>query len=708
MINCSDDYKAAIIGDMRRMYIKAVIDLIDPDISYGENTSSGEKYVSDGLIHDKTFETQKKYITCEQDRTMLDGSWELYPDSGSAVSNGFISDTLCGTDGSTNQWVQISFSRVSVLQALSIWFSGIEQDGVAENFTVEVYSGGAPYYTKSVTGNTERMVALDSFTVQNPTAIRVTVTKWSKPNRYVRICEIVPGIYEEWDNDIIAELSINQQIDPSCLSLPYGTATLKMDNLSRRFEPRSKSGMFQSIEDRQGIPLSIGCARPDGAVEYKQAGVYYQHSGGWKTGDNGLSMTWDLVDIIGLLADRVYLVPTALPTTLSGWAQSLVSQLGDNFSARYSVDSAYANIPLTCAADDVSGKKCGDILRWICQATQTFPRADAETGYLCIDPLWSAGRNITLDNMSKYPTMRANDDVSLITVTPKGGTPLKYGGIRTASSNTVSVENPFITTSDQAAALARNILQFYGGNQIILTDRGDPAAEMGDVDRVQLNQSIATNARRIAQALSFSGGVMSDLQSTLLQASGLGMYQDCMIIKSSGSITMPAVNAVHIILVGAGADGQPGESGTWDSAGANGADGFGGKVLAQDIAINSGTSATVEIGTNGGATTLTIADAVYTSADGQYYDGFSDIISGEVYARNGVESPIANSGDGGKGGIGGIKGERQWVQVRPEDSDTPSIPVTEEKWSVSTEPGSGTPGKKGASGCVIIYFEKAV
>ncbi len=703
MINSTDAYKLAITGDVRRMYIQAIIDLIDPDITFGANTSSGNNAMASFAIHDKVFEQGTRLASCETDRVHLDDTWSVCPDDAASGFKGFMSTALSGPDGSVSAWVQLNFTNVSVLQACSVYFSGDDVDGVAEDFTVEVFSGATAYYTKTVTGNTEQSVGFDGFTVQNPTAVKVTVTKWSIPGRFVRVCEIVPGIYENWTNHIIAELSINQQIDPSCLSLPYGTATLKMDNQTRRFEPRSKSGLFQSIEERQGVPLSIGCRLADGTKEYKPVGVYYQYSGGWKTGDNGLTMQWDLVDIIGLLANRTYIAPGTLPTTLSGWATSLVSQLGTNFEARYTVDSAYANMALTCTAAAVAGKTCGDILRWICQATQTFPRADAETGYLCIEPLWSAGRNITLDNMSKYPTMKANNDIAKIIVklNDTNKTEITYGGNDTASSQTASVENPFITTSEQAAALARNILQFYGGNQLGVTDRGDPSAELGDVDRVQLDESQATSARRISQALGFSGGVMKDLAATLLQANGLALYQSSETITASGAWTAPAGKTqLHVILVGSGANGTAGTDGTWDAAGTDGIDGIGGKVWAQDISINSGATATVVIGTNGAATTLTIGGTTYTSADGQLFNGYSDIFSGSVYGRDGVAIPLANSGDGGKGGAGGAKGNRHTESSTDGDGNTSSWTV------VDNEPGIGEAGAIGASGCAIIYYDK--
>lgn len=61
--------------------------------------------------------------------------------------------------------------------------------------------------------------------------------------------------------------------------------------------------------------------------------MYYQYGDGWKTSNNDMSIDWSLVDIVGLVAERTYLPPTTLPTTLEGWISSVVSQLGDNFKA---------------------------------------------------------------------------------------------------------------------------------------------------------------------------------------------------------------------------------------------------------------------------------------------------------------------------------------------------------------------------------------
>lgn len=703
MIKSGQAYHAAITGDARRVLLRAVIDIISPDIVFGAGETSGQiPWSKPEQLHDKVFDNPTKYATLERDRWALDGTWDLLPDDPTQTVGqmGYIGNVLSGADGtfSTPPWVELQFSGVSVLQACSVYFPGNDYDGLPEDFTVEIKQGGTAYHTRTYTGNTAPSVSLEGFTVNNPDAIRVTVTKWSRPSRRMRVVEIVPGVYEGWDGGMIAEFTVKQQSNIAATALPYGTCTLKIDNLSRRFEPRSKNGLFQSIEERQGIDISLGVRLADGTDEYKRLGIFYQYSGGWKTGDNGLTMQWNLVDIIGLLANREFLAPSTLPTTLGGWIGALAAQLGVNFQDRWHVDPNYTALPVTVrTADDLQGKKCGDVLRWVCQATGTWPRADASTGDLTAEPLWSEGNKVTLDNLNGYPVMKANGDVAALIFTLNDGSGTKYivSGNATSSSETVSIDNPFIKTQAQALAAARLILATYGGNVLDLTGRGDPSSEIGDVETVWLDESQATTARLTMQTFQFSNGVMQGCQSQLLQADGSFLYQGREVITTPGTWKAPAgKKSLRVILVGKGGDGTRGADGTWNAAGADGVDGLGGLVWTGTININDHQAFEVSLGEH------TVFGA-YSSANGkQYENGYTDVASGDSFARTGVKYPRPGTGDGGAKGLGGVKGEREKIKWKDESGASHSY------WKVYQEPGPGQAGTPGALGCVVIYYDK--
>ena len=732
MLSITDGYRAAVVGDVRRMLIKAVLEIVDPDITFGaSNSSEAAAWSKPEQLHDKYLSLNSRYATLEPGRWVLDGSFRLIPDDPAQLTGevGFVGDVLSGEDGSfaSPVYAELTFSNCSILQACSVYFSDDAIDGIAEDFSVAVFSGDTAVYTKEFTGNTAVSVSLDGFTVYDPTAIRVTVTKWSLPGRRLRVAEIIPGVYEEWTDDILASINIQMRGNFACLAIPYGTCTLRMDNLDRRFEPRNKSGIFQSIEERQAIPIAIGCELEDGTVEYKRAGVFYQANGGWKTGDNAMTMQWDLVDIVGLLADREFKAPSTLPTTLAGWLAALVAQLGANFANKYHVDPDYADAAATVNdRADVEGKKCGDLLRWVCMATGTWPRADAETGDLTAEPLWSQGNKLDLDNMVSYPVMKANDDLAVLTfqLYDTDKTVVNISGNATSSSKTLTVSNPFLHTAAQAQTAARQILSQYGGIKLETTGRGDPASEIGDVDTVWLDESSATTGRRMEQSFTFSNGVLRDCKSVLLQADGSFLFENRVVFTESGVYhTGPNQTQARIIVVqggqgGArGGDGYVGGSGVLPGSGVSsgegdpGLDGSGGKVWSGVVNVNPDTDYTVVIGKGGKASTVTgvpgeeggeTTFGVYSSANGKVYSpSFTDLASGDAYGRTGVEAPISGTGDGGKGGKGGSAGSGYWEQLFWDDGRPRGW-----HFEVTVQPGPGQPGVDGADGVCVIYWDK--
>lgn len=729
MLSKSAEYQAAIVGSPRRIELLTVIDISDPDMQYGTVTmDSTAPWSKPAELYDKVLDAPARYATLEPGRWLLDGASKVFPDDYKITEHmGVANDRLSGEDGRWPEdapaFVQLAFSQVDILQAFSLFFSTDPVDGVPRDFTVEVLVGGVAYFTQEVTGNTETELAFTGFTVYTPDTIRVTVKRWSLPGRRLRCVDIIPGTYERWGARMLASFSCVMQGDFSCLSLPYGTLELTIDNHSRRFEPRSKDGLFQSIEERQGVAAYIGVRTASGAIERCRLGVFYQAGDGWKTGDNGLTISWSLVDIIGLLASRTFIPPAVLPTTLKGWLAALVNQLGDNFAGRCRVDPDYADVPITAGSvDDVTGKKCGDILRWVCMAAGVWPRADQETGYLAAEPLWNQGAKVTLANLTGYPVMSANKSLAalIFKLADEDGTEYVIAGNATASEETVTIVNPFIKTGEQAMAAARLILSCYGGNVIEISGRGDPASEIGDVDTIWLDESQATTARRMMQTFAISNGALQGCTSKLLQADGSYLFEEYELITESGEWTAPdgiKNNTIRIVLCSGGENGSAGtpgyiaESGNFGGGivagyGEKGADGSGGRVFYATFQINKNQTFDVHIAAGGGVDDTTFG--AYSTKDGIVYPGgYLDIRTGRAFARTGVKQPINGTGDGGAGGEGGEPGVGYIKEYEyTPDGAAPGVVNKGYEFIVTKEPGPGKPGAKGASGFAMITWDK--
>ena len=238
----------------------------------------------------------------------------------------------------------------------------------------------------------------------------------------------------------------------------------------------------------------------------------------------------------------------------------------------------------------------------------------------------------------------------------------------------------------------------------------------------------------MSQSFQFENGVLQGCESVLLQADGSFLFEEMAVITESGSWTAPAgVSQLRVIIGQGGQGSSPGEdgyvggsgilpgSGVAAGEGQPGVAGQGGKIWYATIDINPQQVFEVTIG-QGGAPSTTYGTpgsmggettfGPYSSANGQVYPlGFTDVASGNSYARTGVQAPVSGTGDGAAGGAGGSAGAGYWKTLYW----TPNIPGYSESnagktrgWDfiVTVEPGPGAPGKAGASGFVAIYWDK--
>ena len=703
MLETSNAYKTAIDNSVRRVVPFAEFNLISPDIIYGAVASSGMvRYANPPQLHNMVFDPGKKLATLEHNLWLLDGSYGVAPMTAETSEVGAVLENMTNANAvfDTATWLEMPVQNLNVLQAASVFFTGRSEDGTPVDFTFQLYSGVTKVFEQQVTGNVLSSVFFEGFTVYNVTAARVGFQTWSLPYRRGRTIEVLLGIYEQWQANDIDAVDVIQQTDFSNMSVAYGTAQLTVTNQNMRFNPRAKNSIFESIEERQGVPLFYAVELADGSLERMPVGVYFQTEGGWKTGATDLTFTFSLVSIVGLLSRRVPELPATLPTTVQGWVSLIVTTLGVNFAGYYSVSPSIASLPLTTLRENVENMDCGNLLRFTCMASGAFYHTDPQNGYLRVEPISNnTGTYIGLNSMFAFPEESANDDVADITFKLSDGTAYTVPGTRTHASKTLKVNNPFLHTQADANRAARNILSFYGGSKFTVRGRGDMSCEIGDIDVLESGFEDLVSARRYKQQLRFSNGVMLDTPSYHLQPSGQKLYTNRVERTQSGTWSAPAgVTRLKIVVVGPGANGMNGGNGTWEEDGAAGAGGRGGKVYVSDIVINPLQTFNITI------TSMQTTFGAYSASNGvNFPTGYGDIFSGNVYGRDGAigveHSPfitsgvsgVAGSGDGGGGGSGGQQGVRAWDGVQ---------------WIIRSLPVAGGYGGAGGTGAVIIYYDQ--
>ena len=724
MIVHTESYDKAVTASSRRMFARAVFDLVDPDaeITGVATNSESELSLKDQIVERGSGSTDQRIATLELDRWLLDGSFEIRPDAPTDREGqvGWESDGLCGSDGVfalPYPYIEMALTNVSILQAVTLEFSDDPLDGHPVDFDVELWAGSTLLESVSIVENANTKLVVEDFTVNNPTAVRLIVKKWSKPFRRVRLARFMLGFIEIWDGSVIQDVDIYTEVTFSGLKIPYSSCTIRVENKNHRFDPYAPNTLFASIEERQAIIVDLGLRLEDGSIEWIPGGTYYQQSAGWALQD--LTVSWELLDVIGMLVKRKFVVPSTLPATLAGWLGAVMSSLGVNFSGKYIVEDDVGSLPLTTTADKVTGKTCGEILRFACMATNTWPRQDFETGYLRVGKLERLeGNRITLDNMPSYPEMSANDDIADITFELDSGE-VVFPGNNTDSEVSLSVKNPFVHTEADARKAVVSCLFEYGGRSFEVVSRGNPSSECGDIQSVDTQFLSTISARLYKQQLKLDAGVMRNMPSYLVQSPNDSLYANKVVLTGSGTWTAPVAGTIKVTLIGGGTGGMGGGGGNMHDGFADpddnegGIGGTGGRVYITEAVAIAGQVFDYSCGLGGaageggatgrdgkaGTTGTDTIFGVYNSVYGvRYTVGLMDIQSGAVYAQKGGDYGYLVEGLNGSGGAGGKQG-KNGKRV------TVTNPETGESYTkVKAWPQPGTDGLPGKDGCIIVEW----
>lgn len=702
MKDVSENFLRAAKASPRYVTPYALVDFCDPDAECGELVGAELlPFCSAGQLYNRRLAIEKKVATLEKNIFLLDGSREL-PAEGVTEEREVGVTLNCFSDGDClfngEAFIELPISNVQVLQALTLAFDDDPAYGWPVEYRVGLRVGGSVVWEKTVMDGSGGKTVFEGFTVYDPTAVRVTLVKWSHPCRRPRIIEIGLGIFEEWTGADMYEVDVIQQTDFANLTVCYDTARIVVRNETFRFCPRAENSIIASIEARQPVRIFFLVGEPGGVTEKVSAGVFYLKEQGWETAATDTSFELNFVSVIGLMAERVPDLPEELPVRVDDWLRLLLSSIGKNFTEKFRVDASLAGMELVATAEDVQGLTCGELLRYICMSIGAVYGADAGNGDLVVRALpEESGVFIPLSQQFAYPVEGQSDDWADIAFMLANDEIYTVSGNVSAGQKTCKVDNPFVRTKEAAEAAAKNILLVSGGSTFKLSGRGNPACDIGDIDTFETIFGEKMTARRQKQQLKFTDGVMLENPSWLVQSGWQYCYSGRLEFVESCSWTAPeGVSRIRLVLIGRGEDGEPGEDASYSADGEPGSGGSGGKVWIGDIGVNPGGVYTV------GIEDESVFGTAYTSAVGKRYDGgWGDIYSGRVYAAKGADGAElcrsvtdgvdgeAGTGAGGQGGGGGRQGARAW---------------NGEKWVYKRRAVAGGTGGKGGSGCVIIYI----
>lgn len=285
--------------------------------------------------------------------------------------------------------------------------------------------------------------------------------------------------------------------------LPKNHIEFTLDNSDGRWNPSNPQGLERYLSERLRITLRYG-SKINGVVEWIPGGVFYLSE--WRTSPNGLEATFKARDALEYMLDKPYtgvvtgtlyetaqraLVEANVPIDpfLGGTSFRLgTSRLNDGLSRLRIEGVSISNELKKYSVSDIEykgGETVAAILQKCANAAGCVMYQDRD-GKFRIEKLSYEDTGYTVKKKLSYayPEISYSRPLKEVSVTYFGNAVAVYPF--SASGETQTVNNEFITTNGQAAMVARWVCDNLRSRQHISGDyRGDPRLDLFDVVSVE-------------------------------------------------------------------------------------------------------------------------------------------------------------------------------------------------------------------------------
>lgn len=266
MIATSQKYKDEIKEIIRKVYGKVQIEYTDPEIdqsieieSTDNNHTSYPSQIADGIG-----EPSFKYASLD-DGWILDNTWRLAPASSEMHAQyGFWGSRLSKADGTftTPPTIEITFVQRPIRGLKLVGDS--KRNEYAVDFTIRLYQGESVVYTETVIDNDLMTWEKPIVQINEITKMEITISKWNKPNRTIKIMEVFTSIQETYEGEDIISINLIEEKEVSQGSLPIGNISsneveIVLSNVNREFDTGNRtSKLYGLVKPNRKIKAWIG------------------------------------------------------------------------------------------------------------------------------------------------------------------------------------------------------------------------------------------------------------------------------------------------------------------------------------------------------------------------------------------------------------------------------------------------------------------
>jgi hypothetical protein len=469
-----------------------------PSVSSQESVSQLEQ-LTDGVER-----MSAKYATLEPDSWLLDGGHQIMPDDVSDIQTGWWGDVLNGEDGSFPSPPSLSFyfGGISIDTIGYMLYFDATADSYPNLIRVTTYAADQTTIIEQETFANDRHNCVLDFPVQGYYKVKFEFLSTSKPQRRVRLAEVLFGIVQEFIGDNIESATISYAADLMAEAFPSRQLDFAFENIDHKYNLINPNGLYAYLQEGQDIVAHAVINDESvymGTFEFTSA----------TASDDEITGTITANDfVLAALEGVIYNGGSNTTTTLLAAVNSLLSGLG------VEVSIAYPSYTVSMAIPQGTTKR--EALRMLAQAARCSVWVD-RAGVLQIYPLTvseNADDELNADNMPSMGGIGVSEPVDSVALTVRN----EYADTETiytsgSGKRIKSVENPCVAAANGQAVADWLLAQSNRRVRYKKPNRGNPAVEIGDTLKIYDAYGENKNAVMTKQTIVFDGGLSAQTEA---------------------------------------------------------------------------------------------------------------------------------------------------------------------------------------------------
>lgn len=410
------------------------------------------------------------YATLERNLWSLNGTRSVFDTTGEPDNIGFVSESA--SEGA----IRIDFPQVmtTLIPGITITWSS-EYNEYPNSFTVTVRRGNTDVASKTVTGNTEITTSVELDMVDYDTVF-IEIHDWCLPDRRFRIDRVEMGLGITFTKKELLSFTHEREGDLSSGALPKNCIKFSVDNSSGVWNPDNPQGGVKYLAERQKLIVRYGM-KVDDEIEWIDGGIFYLSE--WDTPSNGGEASFVARDIFEYLLNEPF--PAGVTGTLESLVETAFSRSNVPEDFRYYTAGAMS----TNSATTGENLTAAQVVQMCANAAEAVIYQD-RSGALHMTPLVkeNSGMAITRRMATSHPEVALSKPLRSVTVSY--GEDASYTLSVAASGENQTIDNPFITTEQQARNVAAVTKDALITRKIVSGEfRADPRMDVFDIVTVE-------------------------------------------------------------------------------------------------------------------------------------------------------------------------------------------------------------------------------